>query len=281
VLYVSTDWDYELISKAMAAFSLSKYGERIADPYTMRKPADYAYLSDTPARSRPGNLELQHLNPENRAYDTDFSSFLERGLAGSHRKQIGVLDLKSNTSGDDWNHVLRLGTLLPKLSRSDGLFIIVDAVEGIELLEGDADQFGRIRSRRQRIAQFARVAGQNHWALVIEDRGQSGDEQGTSTKHYDEEFISDVVLRVGVRQVAKYSERFVEVTKCRGSIHQLGKHPMLLRDGSGSRGSIGWHADDPRIPNPIGTGTQSYAYVIPSIHSRAAALLAGRKEVSR
>jgi KaiC/GvpD/RAD55 family RecA-like ATPase len=269
VLYVSTDWSLDLAEEALKSFALGKkYLERKVDPYTNRTPQTCSYIN---AVKKKG-VRLFCLDPSGNNFAENLKTFADNE---KDYARIGFLDLKSDTAGDDWAQILRIVSLLPQLSKDKGFLIIVDAIEGIELLAGASDQFGQPRSRRQRIAQFARLIDKHHWALIIEDKGILKSEDSTVYSHYDEEFISDVVLRVGVRNVHGYEERYIQITKCRGSIHQLGQHPLLLRDGTGSRSDAGENADDPRVL--CGGKTQSYIYAISSIHSKAAALLSSRK----
>lgn len=276
VIYASTDWRFELAKKAVHSFGLDSYGRRIVNPLNLRLPEKYQYLKTS--HSRDDRIDMHPIDVEDDKYISSLKSCIEANQ-NSATPTILFLDLQAGTTGDDWNHILRLTQLVPQLIGSvQRSLVIVDAVEGIELLAGDSDQFGQPRSRRQRIAQFARIIGASNWALVIEDRGNSPMDSQNWMKHYDEEFISDVVVRVGVRQVAHYAERYVEISKSRGSVHQLGKHPLLLRNGAGSRSSFGVNQDDPAIRHPTDQlRYQSYIYAVPSIHSRAAALLTRRK----
>jgi KaiC/GvpD/RAD55 family RecA-like ATPase len=262
VLYVSTDWTYEMASQKLKDFKLDAYSERWCDPYTKRKYSQFNYLQMT---TKPRDIEMKNLNPEDEEFTKKLIEFISHKAACN---EIGFIDLQSATAGDDWNQILRIVSLVPQVNENAELLIIVDAIEGIELLAGPSDQFGQPRSRRQRIAQFARLVGKHHWALIVEDKGALRGVAHYEEGHYDEEFISDIVIRLGIRDGQGYGERYIQIAKCRANVHQLGDHPLLLRDGRRIKDKT--KADDPPVPH-------SYAYAISSIHNMAASLLAGRK----
>jgi KaiC/GvpD/RAD55 family RecA-like ATPase len=304
VFYVSTDWGDGLAQQCVQRFKLDNYHDRIVNPYNRFRPRDYPYLSiKDGGEAEVEKMEMKILGPERQ----DFEPTLQSLLSSTGKRRFGFLDLRSNTAGDDWRQILHLATFAAKKideerAANPHVLFVIDAVEGLELLAGDRDQFGLRRTRRQRIAQLARVMGTHAFALVVEDKTVTPDA-------YDEEFITDVVLRVNFRNVHGYLERTVQVTKCRSTTHQLGVHPLLLRDGSGSRASIGdsdeWlNYDDPFISydpeeelvaredsrpwesseesalvksETSARKSQSYVYVIPSIHSRSASLISGKR----
>src|SRR4051812_16028362 len=100
--------------------------------------------------------------------------------------------------------------------------LIVDAVEGLETLVGDIDSFGLERSRRSRVAQLLRSAeGRCHLLLVVEE--------GSNENQLDEEFVSDVVIRLGTSGDQRYSYRTISIVKARGQEHVRGEHRLLIR----------------------------------------------------
>ncbi len=271
VLYVSTDWSFEMAESCLADFSLNRYAHRQANPFLGMEPPNYRYLCEKRQPRHNKDLQLIRLEPEESNYADELSRYLD-----SPENKIAFLDLRSQTSGDDWGHLLKLSTVVRTWKNSDTpspTLVIVDAIEGLELLAGDSDQFGQPRNRRQRIAQLSRLMKDLHWALVVEDRGADDDEDGFARAHYDEEFISDIVVRLGVRNITGYMERYVQVMKCRGTNHQMGKHPLLIRRGQGTYQIHGEPAyDDPKVDH-------AYMYAIPSLNCRAVSLIAGSKGV--
>jgi KaiC/GvpD/RAD55 family RecA-like ATPase len=62
-----------------------------------------------------------------------------------------------------------------------------------------------------------------------------------------EEFVSDVVIRLGFRRQSEYLRRTLEIEKIRGRSHVRAPHDFLIRTGKGSTTGRHQNADDPKI----------------------------------
>src|SRR5207253_4626024 len=89
-------------------------------------------------------------------------------------QEIAFVDLESTTAGDDWSLLNRiLAALEPPDAAAARHLLVIDAVEGLEMLVGSRDVFGLARSRRSRIAQLVRTAATKaHIVFVVEQRSQ-------------------------------------------------------------------------------------------------------------
>jgi len=163
---------------------------------------------------------------------------------------VWFVDLASSTAGDDWGLLIRLLALLPPREPDEPKhLVIIDAVEGLETMGGSVDVHGHERSRRSRIAQVLRTAGDKcHVAFVLEET--------VAGSTPDEEFVTDVVIRLWAKEEYRYMRRTLEVTKARGNSHVRGHHHYLIRDGRGI-------ADNPDEP---GNQDQAYFYLVDSLH---------------
>ena len=178
------------------------------------------------------------------------------------RHSVFLLDLAAYSGGDDWsliNHTV--GLLRNQFPDRDARnLLIVDAVEGLEAMAGDRDRFGLYRTRRSRLAQLVRLARKAncHVIFVIE--------QGDTTKHLDEVFVSDLVIKLRSQLIGGYMQKTIEIEKARGVSHVRGIHELQIRSGKGS--GIGMTPDDPKIsfPKDDSDSTLGYIQVIPSLH---------------
>lgn len=163
---------------------------------------------------------------------------------------VWFVDLASSTAGDDWGLLIRLLALLPPREPDEPKhLVIIDAVEELETMGGSVDVHGHERSRRSRIAQVLRTAGDKcHVAFVLEET--------VAGSTPDEEFVTDVVIRLWAKEEYRYMRRTLEVTKARGNSHVRGHHHYLIRDGRGI-------ADNPDEP---GNQDQAYFYLVDSLH---------------
>ena len=67
---------------------------------------------------------------------------------------VGAINISQaeSTAGDDWGFITRVISLLPSPGKdAPHHLLVIDAVEGLEMLTGDTDAFGQLRSRRSRI----------------------------------------------------------------------------------------------------------------------------------
>jgi KaiC/GvpD/RAD55 family RecA-like ATPase len=171
------------------------------------------------------------------------------------KTKVHFIDLVSKTMGDDWAFINRLVAALrpPAEGRAPNI-LIIDAVEGFETLVGEKDAFGEITSRRARIAQIMRTAGEKcHVCFIVEEPKRD--------ERFPEEFVTDVVLRLRCVDVRQYSRRTVEILKARGQSHVRGQHLFVIRDGKLRPGGTKEpNADDPYVKN-------AYVHIFPSLHS--------------
>lgn len=176
---------------------------------------------------------------------------------------IYFVDLASNTAGDDWGFVNRVLSILnPRNKNQARHLLIIDSVEGFETLVGERDAFGEYQSRRSRIAQIMRSAGNKcHLAFIVEEPKDG--------ERLPEEFVTDTVIRLRNSWVKDYARRTVEIEKVRGQAHKRGQHPYLIRDGHGSTTGSQVNPDD-RVVEIIRAGKkeyQSYFHVCHSLHN--------------
>jgi KaiC/GvpD/RAD55 family RecA-like ATPase len=173
------------------------------------------------------------------------SEHLVQSDAGSSGLGVYFIDLASHTAGDDWGYVNRVLSLLEKPGPQNPRHLVVlDSVEGFEVLVGDRDAFGEAQPRRSRIAQVMRSAAEKcHTVLIVEEP-----EQG---KHLPEDFVTDVVIRLRSGMVKDYVRRTIELEKVRGHSHTRGQHSYLIRSGAGSSTGSQMNPDDPCVPAVI------------------------------
>ena len=84
------------------------------------------------------------------------------------------------------------------------------------------------------------------------------EESGLGSKSLEE--VSDVVVRLRIKEERGYRYRAVEIEKARAQAIHRGDHYLLLRTGAGSTTALQENADDPRATN-------AYIQVIPSLHT--------------
>ena len=170
---------------------------------------------------------------------------MQRDFPAEASSTIQFLDLATYTTGDDWGFLNRLVASLPcpDLMQPRHL-LIVDAVEGLEVLVGDTDAFGQVRDRRSRVAQLIRTAATKcHVVLLVENQQPD--------KRTPEEFVADVVLRLGTERDRDYRRRYVQVEKVRGQTHMRGPHDFSFRNGKGSTTGNTDNPDDPQVEHPV------------------------------
>jgi KaiC/GvpD/RAD55 family RecA-like ATPase len=218
VVYVSTDLTFPKAAQTWARFDL-------AQPYRrslgVQPPGSqsYAYTKD----SVPPDFitTLAHYKPI--AGEKGLSDYLIEPTG----YKVGFIDLAARTAGDDWGFVTRLAGALSGESKGWPNLLIVDAVEGLEMQTGERDSHGIERSRRSRVAQLLREAGDHcHVVMLVE--------QQSDLERQPEEFVADFVVKLRVNRERDYNRRTVEVVKARGQQHIRGQHPYTIRNGRGS-----------------------------------------------
>lgn len=180
----------------------------------------------------------------------------KRDMGVDDKGKVAFVDLAAETAGDDWGYVSRIVKQLPTPEPKQPLhLIVIDAVEGLEMLVGDTDAYGQTRSRRSRVAQILRAAsGKCHVVLILEE--------DAAHQHPVEEYVTDIVMRLRVTLEDAYLRRSIEVVKSRG--HQLirGEQNYVIRGGSRekSESEPECYPDDPKWGF-------SYFQLIRSLHS--------------
>lgn len=254
ILYISSDLRTPAAEKIWEAFRLNTPDQRHI-PFERNFEAILRSIS-----SPPTTLELEELTPDDTGKSVEFFS-----KRSNHSGQVGFLDLASNTAGDDWNFVNTLLVRLQSVSSasiggkaSTGLskkagassnqkrdlphLVIVDSVEGFETFVGKYDSFGIEQTRRARVAQCIRNAGERVDLVFVV-------EEPKSSEHLPEEYVTDVVLRLRKRMSAETASLTIEVQKARSREHAKGEHPFEIRDSAGTSTGNWENADTPRARN--------------------------------
>src|SRR6185437_10599061 len=158
VCYVSTDLIWEKANQVWEEFALNKPDERTI-------PFACAFCIDAvcggggcflPCNSSP-KLTPCH------AHDGS----MEQHMQGSS-PNIGFVDLAAHTAGDDWGYLCRLVSVLDTPAEGPRNLLVIDAMEGFEISDGDTDAYGEPIRRRSRVAQIMRLAaGKCHVILVV------------------------------------------------------------------------------------------------------------------
>lgn len=245
VIYVSTDLSVDQARAQWRAFGLGSPDARVAAiseayarkiPFVEMSGGEGTYGSDNSHGERPADIDLTEIKPS----ILNEKSRLSEVLTGPH-KTLYFVDLQSQTAGDDWGFINRLVGLLPEQTTGRRHLVIVDAVEGLETFVGQRDAFGQDRDRRSRVAQLVRNAANSeaHLVFVVEEPVQDA--------RLPEQFVTDLVLRVRQTESFGYTQRTIEVEKCRAIAHARGQHEIAIRSGSGSFTGNANHLDDPRI----------------------------------
>lgn len=250
VLYVSTDLGLELARATWAGFGLDR-------PWDRKLPFEET-LRGKPSDELPDTVELAHFSQEATEHLAEFINH-ESGPEGG---PIAFVDLAEETAGDDWGFITRIVAQLPdRTADQPHHMLIIDAVEGLEMLTGETDSFGQPRSRRSRIAQILRSAAKKcHVVLILEE--------DNSRLHPAEEYVTDIVIRLRAEREMGYLRRSLEVVKARGQPLVRGEHHYVIRGSRGptsalkSDGTAGldFYPDDP-------AWAISYIQVIRSLHS--------------
>lgn len=262
VLYVSTDMEYDRAKTLWKSFALGIPSKRAV-------PFRFPPSTELQNKTRECDLRLLTLDRSDlpcTVSDPNGPHFLAQYLSPTtpdEQRQptsVGFLDLATHTAGDDWSFVARLlklgGARSTKSARN---LLVVDSVAGFETLVGRTDAFGRESSRRERIAQFIRAAGEDwHIVFVVEDPKPG--------EHSPEEFVTDTVIRLRRHSVGMHARLTLEIEKSRSNSHPRGEHPFEIRNGKGSCTGDWQNPDDPLALQSDGKLTNAYIEVFPSLH---------------
>jgi len=266
VIYVSTDLSFSKAEQVWNNFALGTPQERqvpFAQDYELSEPEKlevWRYSGGT------GMVGFDWYSPE--ASETGTAPQPVEAYLNNSPTGIAFVDLASASAGDDWGFLCRMiASLEAPSSELPRHLLIVDAIEGFEMYDGDNDEFGQRLSRRGRISQIMRLAALKCHVVLVVEEARAG-ERGP------EEFVTDAVIRFRHNLVRGYSRRMVEVEKVRGQSHIRGEHPYTIRKGEGSTTRKQTNHDDPLVEmdNPRGGDkrvTQSYVQVFPSVHCQS------------
>lgn len=242
VIYASTDLTFGRADVSWRSFALNYPDFRIEDPFDFSTRGDREQKLEKLVREH-GENALSELSSREIVLD-EFVP-MQHEFPSRASRTVQFLDLATYTTGDDWGYLNRLVASLPcpKLKQPRHL-LIVDAVEGLEVLVGDTDAFGQVRDRRSRVAQLIRTsAAKCHVVLLVENQ--------QSDKRTPEEFVADVVLRLGTERDGDYRRRYIQVEKVRGQTHMRGPHDFSFRNGKGATTGKTVNPDDPKVKHPV------------------------------
>ena len=282
IIYISTDLTASRARSVWKSFRLCEPNQRVAPFGHQNRQATDCDIEDLKKLEidlvafDAGTLEQESDEKESGKKLGDFLTAQNFDVA---LMKVAFIDLAESTAGDDWGLVNRLIGSLPRIK--DGIqprhLVVIDAVEGLEVMSGDRDLFGELRTRRSRVAQVIRAArGKCHVCFVLEDSGEE--------ERLPEEYVTDAVLRLRASTVDNYVRRTAEVVKARGQQCVRGQHVYVIRDGKGAlRGGLSkergyyapddFHPDDPFNPsediNKVRSRIdfQGYVQVFRSLHS--------------
>lgn len=266
VIYISTDLTLPKAQGMWSAFALDRPNMR---DVPLHRPSSIVRADPIEVTAKDISLraELKEVNPNEDTGPHSFAQFLLREQEEDGKCQIGFLDLVTHPAGDLWTFTNRLlGSLEPPFRKESGslgkaedeelhpdqTLIIVDNVDGFETHVGELNTFGEPSSVRARIVQAVQASrGKAHLVFLAEESGQGS---------HPLEDVSDVVIRLRIREERGYRYRAVEIEKARAQAIHRGDHYLLLRTGTGSTTALQENADDPRATN-------AYIQVIPSLHT--------------
>lgn len=246
VLYVSTDLNYETASRIWREFGMN------AD-LNARRTTPFLEQSDllTAGETKLNRYRADELDGQDRLskFITDYEC--QKNPTTAEAQEVAFVDLADTTAGDDWGLITRILAMLP-IPPIHGAkhMMVIDAVEGLEMLTSEADAFGEKRSRRARIAQILRAAAEKCNILFVLE--------ATETKtHQAEEYVTDLVLQLRAGMEGSYLRRTLEIVKFRGKPHARGEHDYFIRKRKDD--------DNGHLPDdPAGVGF-AYFHVVPSL----------------
>lgn len=261
VLYASSDLSYSSANKVWETFGLGipnlRYTPFISHAErNERLKAELRCLLPRASGGAVGGsdyceITLQHLVPRGPGWKCDSGGcsvpdFLAYPRGQGRMPAVGLLDLTEYSAGDDWMYLCRLVANQPVARRGDPRnLLIVDSIEGFETLIGERNSFGERMSRRARIAQLVRAAGDD-WHLVFLV------EEPSPGHRHPEEYVADSVIRLRRSSKGETVRRWVEIEKSRGRAYSPGEHPFEIRSGLGTSTGEWENPDDPMaVPHPL------------------------------
>lgn len=242
VIYVSTDMSFHLAQQNWNNFRLGAPNEVIQDRLFQSVPGWYSY---------PYVFGLKHT--EIGFSQLDWQEGIHSFKSGDS-KTVHFIDFQKSATGDDWHHLKKL--LLQDISLAthtfDKILLVIDAVEGLDAPENSLHQDALRHSRRQRLAKLLEEASglcSVVYTLEAEPR----------VDHIpEEEFVSDVVIRLDREPLGDSHRVTLEVIKARGMDIIPGVHHLDVKSGGGTKSFNQQNEDDPEV-------CRSYITLYPAI----------------
>lgn len=247
IVYVSSDLQFDAASRVWQNFCLRYPWDRYV-PFLSREDLTFRRNLYNLPRTRQTRVKLVHYVPHSSATELrrmaaasarPFPTYLTRRQSEPVMfPSVAFLDLAGSTAGDDWLYVNRLLSMAERPAGAPPNLMILDSVAGFEALVGERNSFGEEMSRRARIAQLVRTAGED-WHVVF------AVEEPHSGEHHPEEYVTDAVLHLRRHGKADKMRRTLEIEKCRAQAFGAGEHPFEIRNGRGASTGNWEHPDDP------------------------------------
>jgi KaiC/GvpD/RAD55 family RecA-like ATPase len=276
VLYASSDFRYSAAQAVWKNFYLDYPWLRYV-PFIRANEKDFrakilTALRDDPAKD-PFKIELVSCEPSQLVASVHNG---KRRAENSSDRQVTFIDLASQSTGDDWRYLSSLLAALPRNESRPSFtplpnLLILDSVAGFETLIGTTNTFGQESTRRGRISQILKAAGDS-WHIVFVS------EEPDQTRHHPEEYVTDTVIHLRRHGVQEKVRRYVEIEKSRARNLAQGEHPFEIRDGRGTSTRSWENPDDPqtvlhpqilerlRQKDPDRNPFSSYVQIFPSLH---------------
>lgn len=232
VIYVSTDLPSSAAQLSWFQFALHSPSHRIHQ---------VPFLRDAPSHGGDFDRDVSILL-QPYSFGETLLDFLTATPHPPQKRTIAFVELRSDSTGDDWGFLNRLIATLPAAKGAKHL-VIIDALDGLELLTGRHDVHGEALSLRSHLAQLLQSAQKTCHVLALASVGDS------STKPVFE-LLSDVAIRLHTRASRDYKRRTLEVIKARGCNPVRGEHVYYIRSGLGSSTGTDFNPDDPFVRYP-------------------------------
>jgi KaiC/GvpD/RAD55 family RecA-like ATPase len=269
IFYVSSDLRYETATNVWENFALDYPWQRFV-PFVYENELWYRrHLTTRGPKTNAPKLALTLCAPGGSQNDiNDIVNFVnqQQNKKAKDSASVGFIDLGKTSAGDDWLFVTRLVATLPKRAKdAPPNLLVIDSVAGFETLVGEHDGYGQASSRRARIAQILRAAGQNWHVIFVVEEPPVG-------THHPEEYVTETVLHLRRYGQNEKVRRLLEIEKCRGRAYGAGEHPFEIRSGKGSSTGIWENPDDPytTFHGRAGVAKErthcAYIQVFPSLH---------------
>ena len=250
VWYASTDLSFDRAAKVWKDFGLVAPDIRVEDPFARQRVSEKTKptkkTDDEPPKNSEPYVPLTRIKPD---FDNDLEQLLDEPTGNSSKPteptvaDVKFIDLAQKTMGDDWGFLDRLLAVMPDPDGPPHM-LIIDAIEGLEVMNSGRDAYGELLDRRSRVARVIRAAAHKcHVVLVVE---RATDERNP------EEFVSDIVIQLRFEKEQDYMRRILEIDKVRGVGHVRGRHDFLIRTGAGSTTGKEYflNPDDPQVNYP-------------------------------